>query len=234
MADHEATRQRFEDRCWQHYMAERERRDLPGDVVDEFPTREQLFWRQPGGAYGVLMFNAAWLAWCWALDDFGVNNIMMAVVPGDGSGHELYAKSVAEVVEKLTELDEELEGWQLGIRKLPAQQVEHCDPSYTTYKLAEMVMSDCGHSTNNQLLLDRIATRIDRHVESLITPQIVVHPVAQHPNDDDVWGSCNAHFGPLKSAMRPDDHCLRCVTPKKCAIFGCCPGTWPSEGSHGN
>jgi hypothetical protein len=23
--------------------------------------------------------------------------------------------------------------------------------------------------------------------------------------------------------------CLRCVTPAKCAIFGCSPGTWPSE-----
>lgn len=67
MADHEPTRQRFEDRCWQHYMAERERRDMPGDVVDEFPTREQLFWRMTDGRYGVLMFNAAWQGWCWAM-----------------------------------------------------------------------------------------------------------------------------------------------------------------------
>jgi len=69
MADHEHTRRRFEDHCWQHYMAERERRDMPGDVPDAFPTREQLFWRMPDGRYGVLMFNAAWLAWCWAMGE---------------------------------------------------------------------------------------------------------------------------------------------------------------------
>ena len=23
--------------------------------------------------------------------------------------------------------------------------------------------------------------------------------------------------------------CLRCVTPKKCAVHGCSPNTWPSE-----
>ena len=25
--------------------------------------------------------------------------------------------------------------------------------------------------------------------------------------------------------------CLRCVTPKKCAVHGCSPNTWPSESS---
>lgn len=23
--------------------------------------------------------------------------------------------------------------------------------------------------------------------------------------------------------------CIRCVTPAKCAVHGCCPGTWPEE-----
>lgn len=23
--------------------------------------------------------------------------------------------------------------------------------------------------------------------------------------------------------------CFRCVTPRKCAIYGCCPNTWPAE-----
>lgn len=45
---------------------------------------------------------------------------------------------------------------------------EHCDPSCTGYELAAMVMSDCGHSTNNQRLLDRIAARLDKHVESVL------------------------------------------------------------------
>ena len=28
-------------------------------------------------------------------------------------------------------------------------------------------------------------------------------------------------------------HCLRCVTPAKCGIHGCCPGTWPAEEPQG-
>jgi hypothetical protein len=52
----------------------------------------------------------------------------------------------------------------------PVQEPEHCDPSATVYKLVEMVMSDCGHSSNNQRLLDRIAERIQRHIDAT-TPQ---------------------------------------------------------------
>jgi len=51
-------------------------------------------------------------------------------------------------------------------RSAPVQEPEYCDPSSTVYKLAEMVMSDCGHSTNNQRLLDRIADRIQRHIDA--------------------------------------------------------------------
>lgn len=46
---------------------------------------------------------------------------------------------------------------------------DHCDPSCTSYDLAAMVMSDCGHSTNNQRLLDRIAARLDKHVEKVLS-----------------------------------------------------------------
>lgn len=28
---------------------------------------------------------------------------------------------------------------------------------------------------------------------------------------------------------KPLDRCLRCNTPTKCGIYGCCPNTWPSE-----
>ena len=61
--DKEATRQAFEDHCWQHYLAQRAGRELPGDVDGE-PTREGLFWRTEDGRYGVLHFNTAW---CWAI-----------------------------------------------------------------------------------------------------------------------------------------------------------------------
>ena len=44
----------------------------------------------------------------------------------------------------------------------PAPQQE---PSYTAVQLAELVLSDCGHSSNYTPLLDRVAARIDSHVE---------------------------------------------------------------------
>jgi hypothetical protein len=52
----------------------------------------------------------------------------------------------------------------------PAAQPEYCGPSSTAQKLAEMVMSDCGHSSNNQRLLDRIADRIQRHIDATTPP----------------------------------------------------------------
>jgi len=46
-----------------------------------------------------------------------VANILLDVVPGDGSGHEVYAKSVEDVVQKLSSMDERIEDlesdWQL-------------------------------------------------------------------------------------------------------------------------
>lgn len=58
--------QAFENRCWEHYLAERARRTLPGDVDGE-PTREGLFWRREDGSYGVLAFNTAWMAYQWGM-----------------------------------------------------------------------------------------------------------------------------------------------------------------------
>lgn len=52
----------------------------------------------------------------------------------------------------------------------PVQEPDYCDPSMTVYKLVEMIMSDCGHSTNNQRLLDRIAERIQRHIDATTPP----------------------------------------------------------------
>ena len=55
-----------------------------------------------------------------ALRELSVTNIMLDVVPGDGSGYEVYAKNVSDVVDTLTRLGTELEEWQLGIKRLPA------------------------------------------------------------------------------------------------------------------
>lgn len=43
---------------------------------------------------------------------------------------------------------------------LPAQQQE---PSHSDIQLAEQIMSDCGCSTNNQRLLERITERLAKH-----------------------------------------------------------------------
>ena len=53
------------------------------------------------------------------LEELSVNKILIAVVPdSDGNPQEVYAKSVKEVEEMLTELDTELEDWQIGVRVL--------------------------------------------------------------------------------------------------------------------
>ena len=47
--------------------------------------------------------------------------------------------------------------------------------------------------------------------------------------------SMNAWAAAIKEALaQPEQEpvafsCLRCVTPKKCAVHGCSPNTWPSE-----
>jgi len=41
----------------------------------------------------------------------------------------------------------------------------------------------------------------------------------------DAWQASNANH----PKPTPWPGCMRCNTPKKCAVHGCCPGTWPSE-----
>jgi len=57
--------------------------------------------------------------------------------------------------------------------QLPAVPQEELreDASYESMNLAAMVLSDCGHSSNYTPLLERVAGRIDRHVELLLTAQ---------------------------------------------------------------
>ena len=51
----------FEDAAWVLHCERAEmRKEPPG-------TRDDLFWKQPDGSYGVLMFNAAWWGWQAAL-----------------------------------------------------------------------------------------------------------------------------------------------------------------------
>lgn len=75
--------QAFEDRCWEHYLAERARRTIPGDVEGE-PTREGLFWRREGGLYGVLAFNTAWMAYQWGMQAVLTEPVCFASVNKQG------------------------------------------------------------------------------------------------------------------------------------------------------
>ena len=95
----------------------------------------------------------------------------------------------------------------------PVQEPEYCDPSSIIYKLAERVMSDCGHSTNDQRLLDRIADRIKRHIDA-VTPieaqPAVAEPHKQEPVQD---STCNETLrGHGKAYPR---------TCKKCGLGPC-------------
>ena len=49
-----------------------------------------------------------------------VTKIMLDVVPGeDGNGEEVYAESVEDVENKLSDLGSRLENWELGIKRHP-------------------------------------------------------------------------------------------------------------------
>lgn len=83
-----------------------------------------------------------------------------------------------------------------NIDKLNAMlTADHCDPSCTVYKLAEMVMSDCGHSSNNQRLMDRIAERIERYCEARLSAA----PAAQPDRD---WTPAPENINALPDSVR--------------------------------
>jgi hypothetical protein len=50
--------------------------------------------------------------------------------------------------------------------RLEVEQLHNADPSCATVKLAEKILSDCGCSSNNTLLVSRIANRIDAHMQA--------------------------------------------------------------------
>lgn len=56
--------------------------------------------------------------------ELDVRTILLDVVPGwDGMGEEVFAKTVADVEKKLGAMGEELEDWQLGIRRYQPEAV---------------------------------------------------------------------------------------------------------------
>lgn len=62
--------------------------------------------------------------------ELDVRKIMLAVEPGpDGTGKEVYARSVEDVRTHLAQMSQELEEWRLGVRRLPATQQKPLDLS---------------------------------------------------------------------------------------------------------
>lgn len=67
------------------------------------------------------------------------------------------------------------------------------DPSCDDRHLAEMIMSDCGHSTNHTLLLDRITDRIAKHVAVLAEPEpepehkVSTPPMLLKSSPEQIW-----------------------------------------------
>ena len=71
--------------------------------------------------YAIPLPQADLVAEVERLKALSVTNIMVAVVPGDGSGHEVYAKSVADIENLLTRLGEKAEDYDAEIGPLRQQ-----------------------------------------------------------------------------------------------------------------
>lgn len=63
-ADTVDPRQEFEDKAYGHYLQRKAAGELDPTAEGD-GSREALFWKQPDGSYGVLMFNAAWQGFKW-------------------------------------------------------------------------------------------------------------------------------------------------------------------------
>ena len=78
--------------------------------------------------------------------------------------------------------DDEMRAVHGTLAAAPTTQPAHQqEPSYTSAQLAEMVLSDCGHSSNYTPLLDRVAARIDAHVERCLESKKTPQQEAQKP-----------------------------------------------------
>lgn len=59
-----ALRQEFEGKAYAHYLKRKAAGELDPNAEGD-GSREALFWKQPDGSYGVLLFNAAWQGFKW-------------------------------------------------------------------------------------------------------------------------------------------------------------------------
>jgi hypothetical protein len=71
----------------------------------------------------------------------------------------------------------------MGIPVQPEQEPVYYGPSSSVFGLAEMILSDCGHSSNYQPLLNRVAARIMGYID---TPPAAAQPAPAQPEQEPV------------------------------------------------
>jgi len=105
------------------------------------------------------------------LKSLSVTNILLDIQPGeDGMGQEIFAKSVKDVEDKLTEISQRLEDWELGIKIHPSAdyKIEKLQDEIESMKLStpqenpspDLGMADVWHEGSKSFYRARLVTKI--------------------------------------------------------------------------
>jgi len=121
-----------------------------------------------------------WAKVAGELERLSVTNILLEVVPGDGSGLEVYAKSVADVENKLSDMGSRLEDWELGIKRHPSQAgelsdeefcaIQYCQRMLEQIEEARVLRSDESHLHDYRPATIRDASRIAKAALKRVNP----------------------------------------------------------------
>lgn len=131
-----------------------------------------------------------------------VRKILLAITPGDGRGLEVYAKSVNDVVDTLTKLDERLE------------QLEFENPPIAAEQGTIIIEMDCGSIqstmskgvTANIVIIDRAAEFADEDsIVQIDGERVSVHRFSASGGDDDEVNRLLAQLGddPIRKSSTP-------------------------------
>jgi uncharacterized protein YeaC (DUF1315 family) len=121
-----------------------------------------------------------------------VRKILLAVTPGEGSGLEVYAKSVNDVVDTLTELDERLGELQFGIRPIAAEQgtiIIEMDCGAIQSTISKGVTASC-------VIIDRAAEFADEDsIVQIDGERVSVHRYSVNGGEDEEVNRVLAQLG---------------------------------------
>ena len=128
-----------------------------------------------------------------ALRALSVTNIMIDVVPGDdGMGHEVYAKSVDDVVNKLSTMGAELEDWQLGIRQYRSSPTPQADsqpaPVVDYPPLPDLISSvwpfiHTNAAADSAAMVAKTSDQVDAAIHDLLRAYVDADRAARAPAD---------------------------------------------------